>query len=58
MFYISTCDIATDHTLFFQVISKIEEAVSKTIKNNYGEKDKQKLTEAIDKAQQEVRNLS
>lgn len=37
-----------------KVISKIEEAVSKTIKDDYGEKDKQKLTEAIDKAQQEL----
>jgi len=39
----------------FQVISKIENAVNTTIENDYGEKDKEKLTKAVDKAQQEVR---
>lgn len=39
----------------FQVISKLENAVNTTIENDYGEKDKEKLTEAVDKAQQEVR---
>ena len=44
--------------LLFQVISKIEHAVNKTITDDYGGKDKDKLTEAVDKAQQEVRRLS
>lgn len=39
----------------FQVISKIENAVNTTIENDYGEKDKDKLTKAVDHAQQEVR---
>ena len=44
------------HSAFiFQVIDKIENAVNKTITEYYGKKDKKKFTEAVDKAQQEVR---
>ena len=39
----------------FQVIDKIEHAVNKTITEYYGKADKKKFTEAVDKAQQEVR---
>ena len=39
----------------FQVIEKIEHAVNKTITEYYGKPDKKKFTEAVDKAQQEVR---
>ena len=39
----------------FQVIDKIENAVNKTITEYYGKEDKKKFTEAVDKAQQEVR---
>ena len=39
----------------FQVIDKIEHAVNKTITEYYGKADKNKFTEAVDKAQQEVR---
>ena len=39
----------------FQVIDKIENAVNKTITVYYGKEDKKKFTEAVDKAQQEVR---
>jgi len=38
-----------------EVISKIENAVNTTIENDYGEKDKEKLTKAVDKAQQELK---
>lgn len=41
----------------FKVINKIEDAVSKAITNDYGQEDKKRFTEAIDKAQQQVRNL-
>ena len=37
------------------MISKIENAVNKTIILDYGQTDKDKLTKAVDKAQQEVR---
>ena len=44
------------HSAFiFQVIDKIENAVNKTITEYYGKEDKKKFTEAVDKAQQEVR---
>ena len=44
------------HSAFiFQVIDKIENAVNKTIIVYYGKEDKKKFTEAVDKAQQEVR---
>ena len=44
------------HSAFiFQVIDKIEHAVNKTITEYYGKEDKKKFTEAVDKAQQEVR---
>lgn len=49
-------DIAADN-ISFKVINKIEDAVSKAITNDYGQEDKKRFTEAIDKAQQEVRNL-
>ena len=39
----------------FQVIDKIEHAVNTTIIEYYGQADKKKFTEAVDKAQQEVR---
>ena len=39
----------------FQVIDKIEHAVNTTITEYYGQADKNKFTEAVDKAQQEVR---
>ena len=39
----------------FQVINKIEHAVNTTITEYYGQADKNKFTEAVDKAQQEVR---
>ncbi|KAJ7373745.1 hypothetical protein OS493_011354 [Desmophyllum pertusum] len=38
-----------------KVISKIESMVNKTIIGDYGKDDKKKLTEAIDKAQQELK---
>ncbi|CAH3106953.1 unnamed protein product [Pocillopora meandrina] len=37
-----------------KVINKIEDAVSKAITNDYGQEDKKRFTEAIDKAQQEL----
>ena len=39
----------------FQVIDKIEHAVNTTITEYYGQADKDKFTEAVDRAQQEVR---
>ena len=39
----------------FQVINKIEHAVNTTITEYYGQADKNKFTEAVDKVQQEVR---
>ena len=39
----------------FQVIDKIEHAVNTTITEYYGQVDKNKFTEAVDRAQQEVR---
>ena len=39
----------------FQVIDKIEHAVNTTITEYYGQADKNKFTEAVDRAQQEVR---
>ena len=44
-------------TFIFQVIDKIEHAVNKTITEYYGKADKKKFTEAVDKAQQEVREI-
>lgn len=38
-----------------KVISKIEHAVNKAIIEDYGQKDKDKLTGAVDKAQQELK---
>lgn len=37
-----------------KVINKIEDAVSKAITNDYGQEDKKRFTEAIDKAQQQL----
>ena len=42
-------------TSIFQVIDKIEHAVNTTITEYYGQADKNKFTEAVDRAQQEVR---
>ena len=42
-------------TSIFQVINKIEHAVNTTITEYYGQADKNKFTEAVDKVQQEVR---
>ena len=39
----------------FQVIDKIEHALNTTITEYYGQADKDKFTEAVDRAQQEVR---
>lgn len=54
---LSAC-AADNERFFFQVISKIESMVNKTIIDDYGKDGKKKLTEAINKAQQEVRHLS
>ena len=41
--------------LCFKVIGRIERTVNKTITLDYGQNGQEKLTEAVDKVQQEVR---